>query len=170
VPIKEAFDPWDPVILYIEAENVSVIPYSIDPFDPWDIDVLQKDGEQVPWTRYGEERKQPDFEGGMGVSFHWAPALLHPGEVESYVIQLDRWVDLSQAGTYSVRLRRWVVPGGTEKHPLGEPRIASSDRVEFRIEETSQMEMEELEISEEVMRNKGLPADFGRRHPKDGPR
>jgi hypothetical protein len=173
VPIKESFDPWDPVILYIEAENLSDMPVSIDATHWWDIQVLQDDGEQVPWTRYGEKRKHPNFEGGMWAGFgagSWIPVLLQPGEVESYMIQLDRRVDLSWPGTYSVRLRRWIVPGGTEEHPLGEAEIAFSDKVEFRIEETSWLEMRKFEISQDVMRENNLPADFGRRHPSDGPR
>jgi len=173
VPIKEAFDPWDPVILYIEAENVSDSPVSIDAWHPWDIQVLQEDGKQVPWTRYGQERKHRNFEGGPAAGYEfarWWPALLHPGEVESYVMQLNRWVDLSQAGTYSVRLRRWVHPGGTEGYPLGTPKMASSDRVEFRVEETSWAEMENFKISEGVLKKENLPADFGRRRPEDGPR
>jgi len=163
VPIKKAFDPWDPVVLYIEAQNVSDKPVTIDAAERWDIQVLQEDGKKVPWTRYAEMPWR-----AISQVFDQ----LGPGDVESFMVQLDRWVDLSLAGSYSVILRRSAIPAGTvsEEHPMGEEITVSSNRVKFRIEETSWLEMQRFKISEDVMRKKNLPEDFGRRRPSDGPR
>jgi hypothetical protein len=159
VPTKESFTPLEPVILVVEAKNVSGTRRSIDVGSPWIIQVSSKGGEKAEWTEYGRRRVGNWLQTGPVQRYDWSPLYIPPGEAYSARIQLNRWVDMSEHGTYSVRI-------GKKLDPIGDPPKAEtvmSDEVV--VINDRGITLTSYDISEEVRQRMGLDPEFGKRYP-----
>jgi len=94
---------WQPVILRLILRNVSdqSVSYVVTGDRDFSFTVLDKDGKEVPLTRYGSMMKKSSF-------FMHITMELAPGAEAKWVFGVDRFCDMTIAGTYSIRVSRAV--------------------------------------------------------------